>query len=118
MTEKSKPISIFRLYLLAVLLSLLSTTTFADDVIEKVNNECPSGYRNGPGKYCYRSYNTYNTGDVIVKERGECPSGYSNGQGKYCYGDKYSKDVIVKSGNNCPSGYRDGRGHYCYKSPY
>ena len=90
----------------------------ADDVIEKVNNECPSGYRNGPGKYCYRSYSQYNTGSVVVKERGECPSGYSNGQGKYCYGDKYSKDVVVKSGNKCPSGYRDGRGHYCYKSPY
>ena len=102
--------------LLAIsMLAVLPLHVLAEDVIEKVNDECPSGYRNGPGKYCYRSYSEFNRGSVIVKERGECPSGYSNGQGRYCYGDKYSKDVIVKSGNKCPSGYRDGRGHYCYK---
>lgn len=105
----------YRAYCIAlVILSGLSFNLAADDVIEKVNGQCPSGYSNGPGKYCYNR-NSLQTNKAIVKSRDECPTGYRNGAGQYCYESSSSRDVIEKVGNKCPSGYRDGRGHYCYK---
>lgn len=115
MTKKSPKLYPLNKLLVISMLASLSHLALAEDVIEKVNGECPRGYSNGPGKYCYNR-NSYDTGKVTVKSQGECPSGYSNGQGQYCYGDDHSKDVIEKSGDQCPRGYRDGRGHYCYKS--
>lgn len=101
----------------ALLLMAVAVTTFAQgDVIPKVNGSCPSGYRNGPGAYCYQ--NSYGAQrDAVEKVGGECPSGYSNGSGTYCYENRSSqpKDVVVKVDGRCPSGYRDGPGAYCYR---
>jgi len=99
---------------IAILLTM-SAQSLAEDVVQKAGDQCPRGYRDGPGKYCYSS-NSFDTGEKVVeKARGECPSGYRDGKGQYCYGNGSDKDVIVKSGDRCPRGYRDGRGHYCYR---
>lgn len=101
----------------SVLLLAVSAAAFAQgDVIPKVNGSCPSGYRNGPGAYCYQ--NSYgDQRDAIEKVGGKCPSGYSNGPGAYCYENRSSQpqDVVVKVNGRCPSGYRDGPGAYCYR---
>ncbi len=106
-----------RALLLLLLLMVVAATAFAQgDVIPKVNDSCPSGYRNGPGAYCYQ--NSYGTQrDAVEKVGGKCPSGYSNGSGTYCYENRSSqpKDVVVKVDGRCPSGYRDGPGAYCYR---
>ena len=100
-----------------VVLAAVSAVAFAEgDVIPKVNGSCPSGYRNGPGAYCYQ--NSYgNQRDAIEKVGGKCPSGYTNGPGSYCYENRSSQptDVVVKVNGRCPSGYRDGPGAYCYR---
>lgn len=87
---------------------------FADDVIEKSGNQCPRGYSDGPGAYCYNRGST-NQERIIVKSREKCPTGYRDGPGHYCYGNALAGDVIEKVGDDCPRGYRDGRGHYCYR---
>jgi uncharacterized Fe-S cluster protein YjdI len=101
----------------ATLLMVFAATAVAQgDVIPKVNGSCPSGYRNGPGAYCYQ--NAYGAQrDAIEKVGGKCPSGYSNGPGSYCYENKSTReqDVVVKVNGRCPSGYRDGPGAYCYR---
>jgi hypothetical protein len=103
--------------LAAALLMTLTAVAFAQgDVIPKVNGSCPSGYRNGPGAYCYQ--NSYGAQrDAIEKVGGKCPSGYSNGPGSYCYESNSTReqDVVVKVNGRCPSGYRDGPGAYCYR---
>ncbi len=99
------------------LLTSVAAIAFAQsDVIPKVNGSCPSGYRNGPGAYCYQ--NSYGAQrDAVEKVGGKCPSGYSNGSGTYCYENRSSQpqDVVVKVNGRCPSGYRDGPGAYCYR---
>lgn len=100
----------------ALLMAVATTALAQGDVIPKVNGSCPSGYRNGPGAYCYQ--NSYgNQRDAIEKVGGKCPSGYTNGPGSYCYENRSSqpKDVVVKVNGRCPSGYRDGPGAYCYR---
>jgi hypothetical protein len=101
--------------ILMVLMLLLGIChmTFAQDVINKSGNKCPSGYRDGKGAYCYKSAR-YDDNKVVVKESGECPRGYRNGKGTYCYGASDEESVIVKEDGGCPRGYRDGPGKYCY----
>ena len=99
-----------------ILLASLSLPSdlHAEDVIEKVNDECPRGYRDGPGKYCY-DRNSDGSEKVIVKTGDRCPSGFRDGPGHYCYARDSGADVVVKTGDRCPRGYRDGKGHYCYR---
>ena len=91
----------------------LCSASFAQDVIEKTGKECPSGYRDGKGHYCYSNSSTSRQ-DVIAKTNGQCPRGYRDGKGQYCYNSNPTDDVIVKQDKDCPQGYRDGPGHYCY----
>ena len=101
---------------LPILLALMSAPSdlHADDIIEKVNDECPRGYRDGPGKYCYKA-SSNKSDKVVVKTGKRCPTGFRNGPGHYCYAGDINKDAIVKSGDRCPRGYREGKGQYCYK---
>ena len=99
-----------------LLMAVAGAALAQSDVIPKVNGSCPSGYRNGPGAYCYQ--NSYgNQRDAIEKVGGKCPSGYTNGPGSYCYENRSSqpKDVVVEVNGRCPSGYRDGPGAFCYR---
>jgi uncharacterized Fe-S cluster protein YjdI len=98
--------------LLFNLLLTLPLLAAAQATIPKVGSECPSGYRNGKGAYCYSS--SSRTSQAIEKIDRKCPSGYRDGKGAYCYNSKPSQDVITKVGGKCPSGYRDGKGAYCY----
>lgn len=100
---------------MALVLIVLSAPSdlHAEDVMEKVNDQCPRGYRDGPGKYCYSS-SSDNSEKVIIKTDDRCPSGSRDGPGRYCYSRSSSTDVVVKM-DRCPRGYRDGKGHYCYK---
>jgi hypothetical protein len=99
---------------LIVILFLCISTAVAEEVIPKVGDKCPSGYRNGKGAYCYNQHSD-DKKNVTEKVRDACPSGYRNGRGAYCYGNSSSRTVIAKQQNKCPRGYRDGPGHYCYQ---
>ena len=98
---------------LFIMLLSFGSLVLAQDVVQKSGNDCPSGYRDGKGHYCYQSSN-YNNKKLVVKEGRECPSGYRYGKGGYCYGRSSADNVIVKEEGGCPRGYRDGPGKYCY----
>jgi len=91
-----------KISILNLLLALPILALAQSDVVPKIDGQCPSGYRDGKGAYCYGS--SSRTSDAITKTDGKCPSGYRDGKGAYCYSSKSSPDVINKVGDKCPTG--------------
>ncbi len=92
-----------KLFLLITLVPALANS----EAINKVGNDCPTGYmiRNG---YCVSSEGR----GAVTKSGSDCPIGYMI-QGGYCVPTAgHRENVILKSGSDCPMGYNIYKG-YC-----
>ena len=86
-----------------------------DNVIPKLTNDCPFGYKTSINNYCI-PMNNDDFRHVVPKLTNTCPFGFhTSGSSGYCITENNTiPEPIRKIGDNCPSGYHnDGSSGYC-----
>ena len=102
-----------------LLMFIVSAGTFANDVIPKVGDSCPTGSY-ASGDYCkaFKSSADSSTRVVGNPTGGKCPTGWYR-SGDYCKAyssHRASENVIERAGDDCPRGfYKSGAFCKSYK---